>query len=359
MSINNNSDNIQENVVVQYACKEMDQFEPFLMEDTSRFLQRPIKYPDIWENCKISIASFWTTEEVDMSGDIDDWKKLNKDEKHFISHILAFFAGADGIVMENLSSNFSVEVQIPEVRSFFAFQNHIESVHSDVYAKLIETLITDTTEQKRLFEAIDNIPVIAKKAQWSFNYMDNKNCFAQRLVGFALVEGLFFSGAFCAIFWLKQRGIMNGLTFSNELISRDEGQHLGNLCLIYRKYLKLKLSEDTVREIVMSAVDIEKEFIIASLPVKLLGMNSDLMSEYIEFVADYIMEMLGHNKIYNVSNPFPFMDLIAIEGKTNFFERRVGEYQRSNVINDISKLKTNNNSQDDTKNIDLMFNDDF
>jgi len=276
-------------------------------------------------------ASFWTAEEIDLQPDLRDWNfKLNSDEKYFISNILAFFAASDGIVLENLAVRFMKEVQVPEARCFYGFQVAIENIHSETYSLLIDSYIKDSNEKKRLLSAIDSIECIKKKASWALRWIDGGESFAERLVAFAAIEGIFFSGAFCAIFWLKKRGLMPGLCFSNELISRDEGLHCDFACLLYSK-LQNKLSKEKIHQIIRDAVDCEREFICESLPVKLIGMNSDMMSTYIEFVADRLLGALGYEKLYFSKNPFDWMEQISLEGKTNFFEKRVGEYQISGV----------------------------
>lgn len=276
-------------------------------------------------------ASFWTAEEIDLVGDLNDWEKLNKDEKHFIKYILAFFAGSDGIVLENLAQNFCNDVQIPEARCFYGFQIAIENIHAETYGLLIQNLVKDKEEQKFLFDSIETIPCISNKAKWAMKWMDSKkNSFAERCVAFAAVEGIFFSGSFCAIFWLKKRGLMPGLSFSNELISRDEGLHCDFACLMY-SMLNNKLSRETLLEIIKEAVTIEKEFICEAIPVKMIGMNENLMGAYIDFCADRLIDALGFEKYYNVANPFDWMDMISLQGKTNFFEKRVGEYAKAGV----------------------------
>jgi ribonucleoside-diphosphate reductase beta chain len=288
----------------------------------------PLKYHDIWEMYKQAEHSFWTAEEIDLAQDLTDWnEKLNADEKHFIKMILAFFAASDGIVNENLAENFLKEVQYPEAKSFYGFQIAMENVHSETYSLLIDTYIKDSVEKDKLFHAIDNFPSIMKKAEWALKWI-NSESFAERLIAFAAVEGIFFSGSFCSIFWLKKRGLMPGLSFSNELISRDEGLHCRFACLLHNRYVQNKVSPDKIREIICSAVEIEREFITESLPVSLIGMNSKLMQQYIEFVADFWLSELGCQKVYNVENPFDFMDMISLQGKTNFFEKRVAEYQK-------------------------------
>lgn len=305
--------------------------ELLLKENKDRFVILPINYPQIWEQYKKHEASFWTAEEIDLSGDMKDWESLNDGERHFISHVLAFFAASDGIVNENLAVNFMSEVQLPEARCFYGFQIMMENIHSETYALLIDTYIKDPQEKNRLFHAIDTVPAVTKKAEWALRWIEN-GTFAERLVAFAAVEGIFFSGSFCSIFWLKKRGLMPGLTFSNELISRDEGLHCEFACLLY-SMLQNKLSEEQVHGIISNAVEIEKEFITEALPVALIGMNATLMQQYIEFVADRWLVALGYSKIYNAANPFDFMEMISLQGKTNFFEKRVGDYQKSGVMN--------------------------
>ncbi len=309
------------------------QDEPILRENKDRFVIFPIKHNDIWQFYKKAEASFWTAEEVDLSPDISDWQnKLNADERYFISHVLAFFAASDGIVNENLAINFLQEVQYPEARCFYGFQIMIENIHSEMYSLLIDTYIKDSVEKDRLLRAVDTIPCVQKKAEWALRWI-GQGSFAERLIAFAAVEGIFFSGSFCSIFWLKKRGLMTGLTFSNELISRDEGLHCDFACLLYQQHIQNPLPEAQVKEIIAHAVEIEKEFVSEALPVRLIGMNADLMCQYIEFVADRLLLALGCSKIWNATNPFDFMELISLQGKTNFFERRVGEYQKSGVAN--------------------------
>jgi ribonucleoside-diphosphate reductase beta chain len=306
--------------------------EPILLENNNRFVLFPIQHDDIWSFYTRADASFWTAEEIDLSPDLIDWeKKLNDDERHFVKHVLAFFAASDGIVNENLAENFLSEVQYTEAKFFYGFQITIENIHSETYSLLIDTYIKDTAEKNHLFNAIDTLECVKKKADWALRWIE-KGSFAERLVAFAAVEGIFFSGSFCSIFWLKKRGLMPGLSFSNELISRDEGLHCDFACLLYTKHLINRLSKEQVQQIITDAVEIEKEFILEALPVKLIGMNSDLMSQYIEFVADRLLLELGNEKVYNVSNPFDFMEMISIQGKTNFFEKRVGEYQKAGVL---------------------------
>jgi ribonucleotide reductase beta subunit family protein with ferritin-like domain len=304
--------------------------EPILRENPNRFVLFPIQWPDIWAMYKKAEASFWTAEEIDLQSDLADWSRLSKDEKHFVSHVLAFFAASDGIVLENLAGRFMSEIQIPEARCFYAFQQAIENIHSETYSLLIDTYIRDTAEKNRLFNAINNIESVKKKADWAIKWITSSSSFAERLVAFAAVEGIFFSGSFCAIYWLKKRALMPGLTFSNELISRDEGLHCDFACLLYSKLI-YPLSQKKIYTIISDAVSYEKEFVCASLPVELIGMNSKLMSQYIEFVADRLLYALGYPKLYGASNPFDWMVLISLEGKTNIFERRVAEYQKAGV----------------------------
>lgn len=305
--------------------------EVLLRENKDRFVILPINHPRIWEMYKKHEASFWTAEEIDLHDDLKHWESLNSGERHFISHVLAFFAASDGIVNENLAVNFMSEVQVPEARCFYGFQIMMENIHSETYALLIDTYIKDPAEKNRLFHAIDTVPAVKKKAEWALRWIEN-GTFAERLVAFAAVEGIFFSGSFCSIFWLKKRGLMPGLTFSNELISRDEGMHCEFACLLY-SMLSQKLSKQEATQIITDAVEIEKEFITEALPVNLIGMNAKLMSQYIEFVADRWLVELGYDKVYNSANPFDFMEMISLQGKTNFFEKRVGDYQKSGVLN--------------------------
>lgn len=315
--------------------------EPILSENKQRFVLFPIKHREIWEMYKKAEASFWTTEEIDLSSDQQDWEhRLNDDERHFVKHVLAFFAASDGIVNENLAVNFMREVQYPEARCFYGFQIMMENIHSETYSLLIDTYIKDVNEKNHLFHAIDTLPCVMRKADWALRWIE-RGSFAERLVAFAAVEGIFFSGSFCSIFWLKKRGLMPGLSFSNELISRDEGMHTDFACLLYSQ-LEQKLSSERVTAIIAEAVAIEQEFVTDALPVKLIGMNADMMSQYIEFVADRLLVSLGCNKLYNVGNPFDFMEMISLQGKTNFFEKRVSEYQKSGVMNTISNQKDDN-----------------
>ncbi len=311
----------------------MNHVEPILTPNEGRFVLFPIQHDDIWSFYKKAEASFWTAEEIDLSTDILDWEnKLNDNEKHFVKHILAFFAASDGIVNENLAENFLSEVQYTEAKFFYGFQITIENIHSETYSLLIDTLIKDSADKKYLFNAIDTMACVRKKADWALRWIE-QGTFAQRLVAFAAVEGIFFSGSFCSIFWLKKRGLMPGLGFSNELISRDEGLHCDFACLLYNNHIENKLDKKEVEQIILDAVEIEKEFILDALPVKLIGMNSDLMSQYIEFVADRLLVELGNDKVYNATNPFDFMDMLSIQGKSNFFEKRVAEYQKAGVMN--------------------------
>lgn len=300
--------------------------EPLLCEDDKRFVMFPIAHDDIWQMYKKQIDCFWRAEEVDLSKDMKHWEKLSKNERHFISMILAFFAASDGIVLENLGMRFMSEVQVSEARAFYGFQIAMENIHSEMYSLLIETYIKEKDEKDKLFNALENFPCIKKKADWALKWInDKRSSFATRLLAFACVEGIFFSGAFCSIYWLKKRGLMPGLTFSNELISRDEALHTEFAVLLHSK-LEKKMKKEKIYEIIKEAVEIEKEFITEALPCRLIGMNSKLMSQYIEFVADRLAVQLGAEKIYNSGNPFDFMEMISIEGKTNFFEKRVGEY---------------------------------
>ena len=307
--------------------------EILLTENPLRYVLFPIQDNDIWSMYKKQVDCFWRPEEIDLSKDINDWNQLNKDEKHFISMVLAFFAGSDGIVMENLAVRFMNEIQLPEAKAFYSFQIAMENIHSNTYSLLIETYIKDKSEKNDLFQAIQKFPFIEKKAKWAIDWIGNtEENFATRLIAFACIEGIFFSGSFCSIFWLKKRGLMPGLTFSNELISRDEALHTEFAVLLYSK-LTNKISKEKITQIITDAVNIEIEFICDALPCKLIGMNSTLMTQYIKFVADRLALQLGNFKIYNVSNPFDFMEMISLEGKTNFFEKRVGEYALANKSN--------------------------
>ncbi|KAG6918908.1 Ribonucleotide-diphosphate reductase (RNR), small subunit [Tephrocybe rancida] len=306
--------------------------EPLLKESRRRFVLFPIQYPEIWQMYKKAEASFWTAEEMDLSKDLHDWNnRLNNNERHFISHVLAFFAASDGIVNENLLERFSNEVQAAEARCFYGFQIMMENIHSETYSLLIDTYIKDQAEREYLFDAIETIPCIKRKADWALKWISDQNStFGERLVAFAAVEGIFFSGSFASIFWMKKRGLMPGLTFSNELISRDEGMHTDFACLLF-SHLKRRPHPDTIKAIITQAVVIEQEFLTDALPVKLIGMNSELMCQYIEFVADRLLVALGNDKVYNKTNPFDFMDMISLQGKTNFFEKRVSDYSKAGI----------------------------
>ncbi|KAF8665694.1 hypothetical protein AX16_000147 [Volvariella volvacea WC 439] len=306
--------------------------EPLLKESKRRFVLFPIQYHEIWQMYKKAEASFWTAEEMDLSKDLHDWTyRLNDNERHFISHVLAFFAASDGIVNENLVERFSNEVQVAEARCFYGFQIMMENIHSETYSLLIDTYIKDPAQREYLFDAVETIPCIKRKADWALRWISDKDStFAERLVAFAAVEGIFFSGSFAAIFWLKKRGLMPGLTFSNELISRDEGMHTDFACLLF-SHLRRRPHPDTVRTIITQAVSIEQEFLTDALPVSLIGMNARLMCQYIEFVADRLLVSLGNDKVYNAANPFDFMDMISLQGKTNFFEKRVSDYSKAGI----------------------------
>ena len=311
--------------------------EPILEENPARFVLLPIQYYKIWEMRKKALASFWTADELDLEADLNDWRyKLTEDERHFIKHVLAFFAASDGIVNENLCLNFYKDVQIAEARSFYATQIQIEDIHAETYSLLIDTYIQDSEEKRSLFNAIQTLDCVRKKAGWALNWIDNAPSFAHRLIAFAAVEGIFFSGSFCAIYWLKKRGLMPGLTFSNELISRDEGMHTDFACLLY-SMLNNKINPNEIRSIITEAVELEKEFVSDAIPVSLIGMNSQLMNQYIEFVADRLLLSLGNSKVYGTANPFPWMEMISLQGKTNFFEKRVGDYQKAGVMSEREK----------------------
>ena len=323
--------------------------ESILVEKENKYVLFPIDYPDIFSMYKRALASFWTVEEVDLSKDLNDWEQLNQDERHFIENVLAFFAGSDGIVTENLAQRFMNDIQIQEAKCFYGFQIAIENIHSEMYSLLIDTYIKDNNHKEKLFNAINTIPCVAEKADWAIEYITNeKATFQERVVAFAAVEGIFFSGSFAAIFWLKERGLLPGLTFSNELISRDEGLHTEFACLIY-SHLDEKLPESRVVEIITNAVTIEQKFITDSIPCRMIGMNADLMKQYIEFVADRLLLQLGCQKHYESANPFQFMEMISMEGKTNFFEKRVAEYSKANVASTSANIATG----------ELEFNDDF
>ena len=321
--------------------------EPILKENKDRFVIFPIKHHDLWEWYKKCEASFWTAEEIDLHQDLTDWStKLNDDEKFFIKHILAFFAASDGIVNENLAENFVNEVQYSEAKFFYGFQIMMENIHSETYSLLIDTCVKDDAEKDKLFNAIETFPAIKKKADWALKWIESDS-FAERLIAFAGVEGIFFSGAFCSIFWLKKRGLMPGLTFSNELISRDEGVHCDYAVHLHNNHLVNKVPKERITQILTDALDIEKEFITESLPVSLIGMNAKLMTQYLEFVTDRLLVELNCDKVYNATNPFEFMDMISLQGKTNFFEKRVSEYQKAGVLNN------------DTRSEEISFDEDF
>lgn len=306
--------------------------EPLLTENPNRYVMFPLTDHDIWTSYKKQMDCFWRAEEIDFSKDENHWKTLNDNEQYFIKMVLAFFAASDGIVLENLGQRFMADVQLPEARAAYGFQLMMENIHSEVYSLLIDTYIKEEREKDKLFKALDNFPCIKKKADWAIKWIEDKRSnFATRLVAFACVEGIFFSGSFCSIYWLKKRGLMPGLTFSNELIARDEGMHTDFAVLLFKKIEK-KPKKKKVLDIIKDAVSIEKEFICDALPCKLIGMNSKLMSQYIEFVADRLLVQLGYNKIWNTSNPFDFMEMISLEGKTNFFEKRVGDYSLSSGV---------------------------
>lgn len=322
------------------------QTEHILTDNPGRFVIFPIQHQDIWRFYKLSQSNFWTAEEIDLQQDLHDWNhKLNDDERHFIKHVLAFFAASDGIVNENLAEHFLSEVQYTEAKFFYGFQIMMENIHSETYSLLIDTYIKDPKEKDYLFNAVDTLDCVSKKANWALRWI-SKGSFQERLIAFAAVEGIFFSGSFCSIFWLKKRGLMPGLSFSNELISRDEGMHCDFACLLYNNHIIDRLPAETVKSIIMDAVTIEKEFVSDALPVKLIGMNADMMCQYIEFVADRLLTALGLHKVYNSENPFQWMELISITGKTNFFEKRVGDYQKAGIMS---------NRQDETFSITEEF----
>ncbi|AFC23680.1 ribonucleotide-diphosphate reductase subunit beta [Saprospira grandis] len=314
----------------------MSVIEPILQENDQRFVLFPIQHDAIWEMRKQALACFWTTDEIDLAADLHDWKKLSANEQHFIKHVLAFFAASDGIVNENLVLNFYRDVQLAEARSFYATQIQIEDIHAETYSLLIDTYIQDSAEKNALFNAMQTLPCVQRKAKWAIKWIEEAPSFAHRLVAFAAVEGIFFSGSFCSIYWLKKRGIMPGLTFSNELISRDEGMHCDFACLLY-SMLENPIPSEELRSIITEAVSLEQEFVTDALPVSLIGMNAKLMSQYIEFVADRLLVSLGQPKVYGSSNPFPWMELISLQGKTNFFEKRVGDYQKAGVMAEREK----------------------
>jgi ribonucleoside-diphosphate reductase subunit M2 len=322
---------------ISQQFKAYEAEEPLLKENPQRWVVFPIHYPQVWEMYKKHEASFWTAEEIDLSADMKDWESLTPNEQHFIKYILAFFAASDGIVLENLGSRFMTEVQIPEARAFYGFQMAMENIHSETYGLLIDQYITDRAEKNHLFHAIQEVDAVKAKADWACLWMDgDTRSFAERIIGFACVEGILFSGSFCAIYWLKKRGLMPGLTFSNELISRDEGLHADFACLLY-SLLDHKLPQDAVYEMIEGAVEVERKFICDALPCGLIGMKSELMMEYIKFVADRLLLSLGYEKLYQAVNPFDWMELISLQGKTNFFEKRVGEYQKSGVMASLNE----------------------
>ena len=320
--------------------------EPILKPNPDRFVIFPITHQDLWDYYEIEQEAMWTVKEVDLSKDIEHWnKKLNDNERFFIKNVLAFFAASDGIVNENLAINFLNEVQYPEARFFYGFQIMMENIHSETYSLLIDTYIKDPVEKDRLLHAVETVPCVGKKADWALTWIQN-GTFAERLIAFAAVEGIFFSGSFCSIFWLKKRGLMPGLSFSNELISRDEGLHCDFACLLYSDHVQNKLPKEQVLKIIADAVEIEKEFVSDAIPVRLIGMNSDLMCQYIEFCADRLLLALGCDKFYNATNPFDFMEMISLQGKTNFFEKRVAEYQKSGVMNNKEENNVFNLDED-------------
>jgi ribonucleoside-diphosphate reductase subunit M2 len=321
-----------EEVVRPMVTLKATEDEPLLRENPHRHVLFPLQYHDIWRKYKEAEASIWTVSEIDLSSDMKDWDNMTADEQHFVKHVLAFFAASDGIVLENLAGRFMTDVKIPEARCFYGFQIMIENVHSETYSILIDTYIRDTDEKLRLFHAVDTIACVREKASWALKWITSTDSFSERLIAFAAVEGIFFSGSFCAIFWLKKRGLMPGLTFSNELISRDEGLHCDFACMLYKDHIIHKLPVARVQQIISEAVAIEIEFVTSSLPVRLIGMNADLMKLYIQFVADRLLVALGVEKVYNAVNPFDFMDMISLQGKTNFFEKRVGDYQKAGVM---------------------------
>jgi ribonucleoside-diphosphate reductase subunit M2 len=316
---------------VSAEFRALERSDPLLANNPRRWVMFPIRHPQFWEMYKKHEASFWTAEEIDLSQDSRDWETLNEGEQHFVKHVLAFFAASDGIVLENLNLHFASEVQVPEARAFYGFQIAMENIHSETYSLLIEQYIRDPEERDQVLDAIHTMPAVQEKARWAVQWMNYESSFAERIVAFAAVEGILFSGSFCAIYWLKKRGLMPGLTFSNELISRDEGLHADFACLLYGS-LQNKLPDDVVHDIIRGAVAAERTYICEALPCDLIGMNSELMTRYIEFVADRLLSALGHPKLFKVSNPFDWMELISLQGKTNFFEKRVGEYQKAGVM---------------------------
>jgi len=330
------------NIKYNSIDKKHDNDELLLKKNGKRFVLFPVIYNDVYELYKKAESSFWTANEIDLSKDISDWEKLNNDEKHFIKNIIGFFAGSDGIIMENLACRFMNEIQIPEARAFYSYQIFNESIHSETYSLLIDTYIKDNEEKEKIFNSIENIPSVAKKASWAYKWIENKDVsFSMRLIAFAIVEGIFFSGSFCAIYWIKKRGLLPGLTFSNELISKDEGMHCEFATLLY-SMIKNRVDENIVHEIFQEAVEIEKEFITDSIKCNMIGMNSELMKQYIEFVSDRLLVQLGYNRIWNVENPFDFMELISLRPKSNFFEVRVGEYAKSKISESSTNFELSN-----------------
>ena len=326
------------------ACTDIryDKDELLLQKNELRFVLFPIKYQDIFDEYKKAESSFWTANEINLSKDMNDWETLNEAEQNFIKNILGFFAGSDGIIIENLALRFLNEIEIPEVRAFYSYQIFNEQIHSETYSLLIDTYIKDNEEKMKIFNSIQNIPCVYKKAKWAYKWIENKEVnFATRLIAFAIIEGIFFSGSFCAIYWLKKRGLMPGLTFSNELISKDEGMHCHFACLLY-SYIKNKIKPEIIYEMIKEAVDIEKEFITDSIPCAMIGMNAEMMKQYIEFVSDRLLIQLGYEKRWNSKNPFDFMELISLRPKSNFFELRVGEYARSSIAEDNDQFELNN-----------------
>lgn len=340
---------------IQEHEEPSDVGEWLLQDNPNRFVLFPIQHDDMWKLYKQHKASFWTVDEVDLSQDGTDWAKLSEDEKYFIKHVLAFFAASDGIVVENLGTRFIADVKIPEARCFYGFQMMMENIHSEMYSLLIDTYVKDVEEKAELFGAINTMSAIKKKADWALKWINESDNFATRLVAFAAVEGIFFSGSFCAIFWLKKRGLMPGLTFSNEYISRDEGLHCNFAYLLYSKIVN-RLSEKAIHELIGDAVAVEIEFITESLPVALIGMNNDLMTEYIKFVADRLLYSLGYNKLYDARNPFEWMEMISLQGKTNFFEKRVGDYQKAGVMASLGRGSSGGSDvAEDTFQMDCAF----
>ena len=319
-----------------------DKDELLLQKNESRFVLFPIKYQDIYDEYKKAESTFWTANEINLSKDMNDWEKLNENEQQFIKNIIGFFAGSDGIIMENLALRFLSDIEIPEVRAFYSYQIFNEQIHSETYSLLIDTYIKDNEEKIKIFNSIQNIPCVYKKAKWAYKWIENKEVnFATRLIAFSIVEGIFFSGSFCAIYWLKKRGLMPGLTFSNELISKDEGMHCHFACLLY-SYIKNKIKPEIIHDMIKEAVLIEKEFITDSIPCAMIGMNADMMKQYIEFVSDRLLVQLGYEKIWNSENPFDFMELISLRPKANFFELRVGEYAKSSIAESDDQFELNN-----------------